>query len=337
MTSTLVSQTELDRIKIALLHAGELIAFESLTGGVVLPWHVIAILHRLPEIVGRIRSLIHAIEVAGQQFFETERQVLGHLADSRIGVMEVLATSAAPIARLALGADRAWVRQTLVSRDELAPADSATLVERLAAVAENPRPTIRVDVYGQGQGRRFVVYVPGTKALLGGPLDMRTNVLELAGLPSPVERSVELALAKSGAGVGDRVTVVGHSLGGMVAVSLADKSAQGQVPYQVDKVLEVAAPLGRHGPIAGLKLLSIDGKGDLIPLLDGLGKPNWQGATSVSMPEASLNLVKNHEIETYANELGVLASPGASWQGFGAVAAPPGSSRFFEFGVSEAP
>ena len=317
-----------------------------------MPWRLIAILHRLPEIVARIRSLIHTVEVAGQQFFETERQVLGHLADSRIGVMEVLATAAAPMARLALGADRAWVRQTLVSGEEPAPANTATLVERLAAVAENPRPTIRVDVYGQGSVRRFVVYVPGTKALLGGPLDMRTNVLELAGLPSPVERSVELALAKSGAGVGDRVTVVGHSLGGMVAVSLADKSAQGQVPYQVDKVVEVAAPLGRHGPIAGLKLLSIDGKGDLIPLLDGLGKPNWQGATAVSMPEASLNLVKNHEVETYANVLGALASkdgringlssvgstsPGPSWQGFGAVAAPPGSSRFFEFGVREAP
>ncbi len=335
MTSTLVSQVELDRIKLALVHAGELVALESLVGGVTFPFHVLAILHRLPEIVGRIRNLIRAVEVAGQQFFEAESKVFGHLTDSRIGVMEVLATAAAPIAQLGLGAGRVWVRSTLEQHNEPAPGSTSAMVDRLAAVAENPRPTLRVDVYGGQLGRRFVVYVPGTKSFLGGPLDMRTNVLELAGKPSPVERAVELALADSGAGAGDSVTVVGHSLGGMVAVSLADKSAHGQLPYTVDKVIEVAAPLGRHAPIDGLKLLSIDGKGDLIPLLDGLGKPNWPGSSTLKVPEPSLNVVKNHEIETYATDLEGLG--GSHWQSFGAVTGPPGRSRFFEFGVSEVP
>ena len=337
MTTTLVSQSELDRIKTALFHAGELIALESLVGGAVLPLNVLNILHRLPEIVARIRRLIVDIEIAGQQFFETERRVLGQFADSRLGPMEVLATAAAPLANLALGRNLTWVRRRPYSAEAEAPQGTTTLVERLAAVSKNRVPTIRVDCYGEADGRRFVVYVPGTRHFLGGPLDMRTNVLELAGQQSPVERAVELALAESGAAAGDRVTVVGHSLGGMVAVSLADKSAHGQLPYRVDQVVEVAAPLGRHAPIAGLKLLSIDGTGDLIPLLDGLGKPDWQGASRVLLPEQSLNPVENHEISSYASGLENQQPGQQSWQRFGRLEVRAGSSSFFEFGVSEFP
>ena len=339
MTNTLVRQAELDRIKTALFHAGELIAFESLVASAVFPVHILNILHRLPAIVARIKNLVVAVETAAHTFFEAERKVVAQVANSRTGVMEVAATLLAPLARAAIGGGTAWVKPDGVMSGQTPALNTSELACRLVEVSERTNPTIRIETFPLGSqpdaGRRIVVYVPGTRAFLGGPLDMRTNVLELAGQRSPVEVAVELGLNRVHAGAGDRVMVVGHSLGGMVAVSLADRSGQGLVPYRVDKVVEFGAPVGRHSPISGLKMLSVDGNGDFVPLLDGLGVPHWKGSSLVQLKQG-LNPVENHAIKSYLEEL--QAGPDdTSWQRFGSTQGRPGQAHYFEFGVSGVP
>ncbi|MFM6962785.1 MAG: hypothetical protein ACKOWJ_00740 [Micrococcales bacterium] len=340
MPTTVVKRSEFDRIRSALFHAGELIALEALITSPAFPLHILQILQRLPVLVTRIRDLLVSVEAAAVGFFEAEQKVIAHVTDSRVGVMEVAALALAPIARVALGAGVAWVKFDRAMPGQLAPVSTTDLVARLAEVGAMKKPTMRIDTYevnvqSINPSRRFVVYVPGTKAFLGGPLDMRTNVLELAGVRSPVEAAVELALEKVGAASGDRVTVVGHSLGGMVAVSLAERSKTGQVPYSVDKVLEIGAPVGRHYPISGLKLLSVDGKGDLIPLLDGFGVPQWAGSSQLRLDQG-INPVKNHEIEGYLSQLEAMPEE-AGWQAFGAIDSRAGLARYFEFGVTGVP
>lgn len=340
MTITVVKQAELDRIKTALFHAGEIVALESLASSVGMPLHILQIIHRLPSIINRIRHLVLSIETAAQGFFEAEAKALRHIEDSRTGVMEIAATVAAPVARLALGNGTAWVKVSQTELGQAAPANTTDLVGRLSGVSEIKTPSLRVETFplepeNPAGARRFVVYVPGTKAFLGGPLDMRTNVLELAGQRSPVEAAVELALSQAGAGAGDKVFVVGHSLGGMVAVSLADRSQHGLVPYEVDKVLQIGAPVGLHSPIKGLEMLSVDGKGDIVPLLDGFGAPKWQGSTLLEVNQG-INPIENHEIQTYLSEL-TKNQPSADVQRFGQFPKEVGSVQTFEFGVNGVP
>lgn len=338
MPATLINPSELARIQTALLRAGELIALEALVS-TVLPWNIVTLLRTLPAIVNEIQRLVAAIENVGANFVTAEGKVLANLQNQRIGIPEAFAIELAPLAQVALGSGAVWVKKQPKLDSVAPPVDTRQLVERLNALSKLKRPTIRIDSYlGSGQ-RRFVVYIPGTKSVLGGPMDMRSNVLELAGKRSPVERAVELALRSAGAKANDKVLVVGHSLGGMVALSLAERSSSGQVPYTVDKVVEIASPIGALAQPGQVKTLAIEGNRDLVPALDGLPDPNWRGLTEVKLDQQSLNPLENHELQGY---LGSINQAEASakfhpWLNFGRVGGSIGTARYFEIGLSGAP
>ena len=333
MTATSVSQVELDRIKAALIRAGELILLESVASQFAMPWQIINLLRRLPLIASRIQHLVAAVEVTGQAFFEAEHRVAALFVERSATVPEGLAALAAPAVVL-------WQNQapnlhrTVGAELVAAPISVGQLAGRLAAVAALERPSIRVEKYLESGGTRFVVYLPGVKRLIGGPLDLRSGVIELGGQRSVVERAAEQALQAAGAGPGDRVTAVGHSLGGMAARSLAERSANGSIPFCVDKVVEFGSPVGLHRPISGLAVLSVENRGDFVPQLDGVAPADTGASRLVTQPSGNPNPLISHSIRSYsswANSPRGSQTLGSA-NDFGAVSAEPGVVSYFEFG-----
>lgn len=332
MTATTVSQVELDRIKAALLRAGELILLETVVTQFAMPWRIIELLRGLPLIVSRIQHLIAAVEVAGQQFFEIENRVAGNFENQLTALPELLAIAAAPIA-LASQTSPLRIKSAGEAAVASPPQSVGQLAARLQRVVDLEKPTIRVEKFVVAGGNRYVVYIPGVKQLVGGPLDLRSGVIEFSGQPSIVERAAEQALAKSGAGPSDRVTVVGHSLGGMAAVSLAERSSAGLVPYKVDAVVQIGSPVGVQEPISGAKILSVENAGDFVAKLDGLPSSRAQQTINIEQPQSTLNPLSNHSIAGYSEWLN--SAQGKQTLGvqqdFAAVRSGAGQVSFYEF------
>lgn len=101
----------------------------------------------------------------------------------------------------------------------------ATLAQLAARVPGDGDSRVRVEVYTSASGRReYVVYIAGTQGMgVGGaePWDMSSNLELYTGHRSASYDAVLKAMEESGVGAGDRVHLVGHSQGGMIATHLA--------------------------------------------------------------------------------------------------------------------
>src|SRR5436190_30255 len=90
----------------------------------------------------------------------------------------------------------------------------------------------------------------------------RPGTTTRAGRPTGYAEGVRSALAAAGAGAGEPVLLVGHSLGGMVAAELAR-----------DPQLTVAGVVTAGSPVGatpeGIPVLSLENRGDVVPLLSG--------------------------------------------------------------------
>jgi pimeloyl-ACP methyl ester carboxylesterase len=72
--------------------------------------------------------------------------------------------------------------------------------------------------------------------------------------------------------------LVGHSQGGLVAMSAAERSKSGKFPYFVEKVVTFGSPVGAKYPELLPEVLSVENKSDLVPKLDlksNPDSPNW--------------------------------------------------------------
>ncbi|MEV7429733.1 hypothetical protein AB0N29_08950 [Nocardioides sp. NPDC092400] len=132
---------------------------------------------------------------------------------------------------------------------------------------------------------RHVVYLPGTDDLTtlpwtrdGDVRDLQTNLLLLAGADNPYQQGVLDAMAQAGVGRDEPVLLVGHSQGGMVAAAVL---AQGS-PFAVTAVVTAGAPTAHlDGFPAGSQVLSLEHRGDVVPLLDGEDNPDTVQQTTV--------------------------------------------------------
>ncbi|MDN4171990.1 hypothetical protein QWY28_03450 [Nocardioides sp. SOB77] len=120
---------------------------------------------------------------------------------------------------------------------------------------------------------RHVVHLPGTDDLGtlpwtqdGDVRDLATNLLLVAGLDNPYQQGVLDAMHRAGIGPDDPVLLVGHSQGGMVAAAVL----AGAGPFHVTDVVTAGSPTAHlDGFPPGSHVLSLEHRGDLVPLLDG--------------------------------------------------------------------
>ena len=164
------------------------------------------------------------------------------------------------------------------------PSGVGDLADRVPA-AEADSAQIRIERYGEGDDRRYIVYVGGTVefGMAAGrqPFDMTNNLhgiaddasldqLRWAGAESGAgERAVREAMRLQGVQPGDQILAIGHSGGGIIAAKLA-----------ADPELNVVGAVNLGGPVAsaptreGVSLLSIEHEEDLVPGTGGSGHPS---------------------------------------------------------------
>lgn len=221
---------------------------------------------RLPAVITRLRRLIVACEAMLDRITTTENRLLAGMALD-IGITTGLVINP-PV----------QISAAQVLGKTSAPATLTTLAERLMYLDNRGTPTIRIEKYANAA----IVYLPGTRTGSFGwnsnPMDMKTNLQEMSGRVSNVEIGLEKALAAAGVKPTDRVMLVGHSQGGLVAISAAERSKTGKFPYLVDRVVTFGSPVGSNYPDFLPEILSLENKSDLVPKLDLKANPdvpNW--------------------------------------------------------------
>ncbi|WP_372736881.1 alpha/beta hydrolase [Nocardioides sp.] len=131
-----------------------------------------------------------------------------------------------------------------------------------------------------------IVNLPGTDDLGtlpwtadGDVRDMGTNLDLIAGVPDDYQQGILQAMHDAGIAPDDPVLLVGHSQGGMEAAAIA-ASGHG---FRVTDVVTAGSPTAqvRHGFPEGTNVLSIEQRGDLVPLLDGEKNPDTVHQTTV--------------------------------------------------------
>jgi hypothetical protein len=241
---------------------------------------------RLPTIVNRLRVLISACEAMLERIVSTEGRLVAGMAlevGSGAGLM------ANPPVKISSVLDLGKTS---------APNSITTIADRLSLLDHLGKPTLSIEKYGDSA----IAYIPGTQTASFGwsnnPMDMKTNLQEMSGQRSNVEVGLEQALKSAGVKPSDRVMLVGHSQGGMVAVSVAERSKAGTFPYKVEKVITFGSPVGGISAENLPEVLSVENKFDFVPKIDGSGNspaPNWQTLEG----EVQGNPVSTHLMEAY--------------------------------------
>ena len=145
---------------------------------------------------------------------------------------------------------------------------------------------------------RHVVYLPGTDDLTTTPFDQDGDVRDLAtdlrliaGHDTTYAAGIEQAMTEAGIGPDDPVLLVGHSQGGMEAAAMLSHGS----PFHVTHVVTVGAPTAQvHGFPAGSHVLSLENRGDVVPLLDGHDNPDSRQQVTVQFDDHETSIAANH-------------------------------------------
>jgi hypothetical protein len=180
-----------------------------------------------------------------------------------------------------------------------------TLNEVDKATGPNGRPVIQVRelvtiVPGGRRVSRWIVDIPGTSKwnLPGGDVatDTSANLHSMAGHTTAYQQAIQAALADAGAKPGQQVMLVGHSLGGMVAMqSAGGLTASG---YNVTHVLTAGSPLASYSAPPSVQVLSLENTVDVVTRADGKPNPTTPNWTTLTFEEQFGNVGQNHGIDT---------------------------------------
>ena len=179
------------------------------------------------------------------------------------------------------------------SRPVGAPTDLSELVDRIPTASAQ----VRVESYPTPTSTNWIVYIAGTRTpKLSGPepFDMRSNLAEVGGAPAASQAAVEQAMTQAGVRPGDRVVLVGHSQGGMVAARIAESGR-----YRVVECVTAGAPLGTIA--SAVPTLAIEHRQDVIPALAGATEPSASRVTYVTdaPPNAERSFIGPHQLREY--------------------------------------
>lgn len=166
--------------------------------------------------------------------------------------------------------------------------------------------TIEVQTIRTPEGIKHVVYIPGTDDMGTKPWtddgdirDMGTNFDLIAGNTTGYEQGILDAMEQAGIKPGDPVTLVGHSQGGMAAVSILSNNNPG---YNITNVVTVGSPTAQvDGFPEDTRVLSLENKGDVVPLLDGEDNRDSPQQVTVNFDDHETNIGNNHGLHHYVN------------------------------------
>ena len=191
------------------------------------------------------------------------------------------------------------------------PADVADLMRHLAETNDlsppdraNDQGTIEVQtLHGPDGSVRHIVYLPGTDDLAttpwhadGDARDLPADLRVISGADTTYAEGIRQAMAEAGIGPHDPVLLVGHSLGGMEAASLLAHGSG----FDVTHVVTAGSPIaGIHDYPAGSHVLSLENRGDLVPLLDGHDNADSVPQVTVRFDDHEASIAGNHDLRHY--------------------------------------
>ncbi|WP_432542799.1 hypothetical protein [Kineococcus sp. SYSU DK002] len=166
-------------------------------------------------------------------------------------------------------------------------ASAGSVGGRLAAAGTPAPGGVRLERVTQADGRvGWVVEIPGTQdwtplpSSTTTPMDLTTNLRAVAGQPTATGAAVVAALRQAGAGAGEPVLLAGHSQGGLTAASLAADPAV-RAEFRITHVLMAGSPVDGIAVPEGVRTVSFEHTGDVVPALDGRAAAGSPGRTVV--------------------------------------------------------
>jgi pimeloyl-ACP methyl ester carboxylesterase len=149
--------------------------------------------------------------------------------------------------------------------------------------------------------RRAIVDITGTKSWTPTPTgditSLTTNGRALVGERTAYEQGVLTAMRKAGIRRSDEVMLVGHSEGGLVAVTTArDAAASGE--FTVTHVVTAGAPVGLTvGSLPSrVQVLALENARDVVPHLDGVANPDEPNVTTASSSHGDSTIGGDHDL-----------------------------------------
>lgn len=289
-----VDTGEIERVRSAILLSIELLSIEALAYVLLSPTGAMQVVGRIAPLLMRLRRLLIACEAALIGYVTTESKVFGELDGVRAPIVEALLATHLP--------NTAWVADRGKPTQVLAPQTIGQLAARLRVLSNTGQPTVRIESYGSIGNRTFIVYVPGTQNLspnfTSNPLDMKSNAQLMAGQSSTSSRATVLAMRRAGIGQNDRVMIVGHSQGGLIAADIAQRSKSGDLPFRVEQLVTFGSPLGLKNASSLPNTLSIENSADLVPKLDLSANESAENWTTLE-GDVDGGVVSSHLMEAY--------------------------------------
>ncbi len=183
------------------------------------------------------------------------------------------------------------------------PRGLTDVVAGLGRRSDDPRHgAIDVRTLTMADGRhRVIVDITGTRSWdplpTGDVTSLTTNGRALVGVRTAYEGGVLAAMRRAGVRPTDDVMLVGHSQGGLVAVTTArDARASGE--FHVTHVITAGAPIGRTvgGLPRGVQVLALENAADVVPHLDGRANPDRPNVVTASSRHGDGTVVGDHDV-----------------------------------------
>lgn len=208
------------------------------------------------------------------------------------------------------GAGTAHVART-GRRPSTQPADLEGLMTHLQQVAalspEADSPlngTIEIQSIDDGGAVRHIVYLPGTDDMATLPWtqdddvrDLPTDLQLMAGQHNAYQQGILDAMTQAGVDHHDPVLLVGHSMGGMEAAAILGQGSE----FAVTHVVTAGAPTAQVPAFPeGSHVLSLEHRGDVVPLTDGAANPDTVEQVTVRFEaESGDGIVAHHGYGPY--------------------------------------
>jgi hypothetical protein len=196
---------------------------------------------------------------------------------------------------------------------ETPPADLADLMRHLEQTndlspADRPadQGTLEVQTLHAPDGSaRHIVYLPGTDDLATTPWhtdgdvrDLPADLREISGADTAYAEGIRRAMTEAGIGPHDPVLLVGHSLGGMESASMLAHGSG----FHVTHVVTAGSPIaGIQGYPPGSHVLSLENRGDVVPLLDGHDNADSVPQVTVQFDDHETSVAGNHDLRHYVH------------------------------------
>jgi hypothetical protein len=247
-----------------------------------------------------LQALLHHDPVAALQLIATLDPRVADLVVDALGLPTRIAAVAAHVpdghAQVTpTGTDRRGSAGT-------APRDVADVIADLAQRDEGAHGAVDVRiVLGADGARHVIVDITGTKtftpARTSDVTSLVTNGKALTGQASTYEAGVLAAMHRAGVRPSDDVMLVGHSEGGMVAVTAARDAVRSK-RFRVTHVITAGSPIGLTAESLPptVKVLALENRGDVVPHLDGRVNPDTANVTTVVGDRGNGTVGGNHGV-----------------------------------------